>query len=118
METAIRFLENPKVVGTPLAHKQNFLQRKGLTEKEIQAACERSGSYQLHEQQQTRQIIPYQPHQLQLRPTLFDRVKDIVQGATIVGALAYAVYMLYRVNKIQCTDCCKNSSEFLFLEIY
>ncbi|GJQ80366.1 hypothetical protein Trydic_g12230 [Trypoxylus dichotomus] len=51
IQTAVKFLQNQNVVGTPLAQKQKFLQKKGLTDREIQIACERSGAYVLHKNQ-------------------------------------------------------------------
>lgn len=43
--TAITFLQNAGVKRNPLNQKQQFLRTKGLTEDEIQIACERAGVY-------------------------------------------------------------------------
>lgn len=43
--TAITFLQNPGVKRNPLNQKQQFLRTKGLTEDEIQIACERAGVF-------------------------------------------------------------------------
>ena len=46
--TAVKFLQNPNVQKSSLAHRQAFLRKKGLTEEEIQIACNRAGAFQNH----------------------------------------------------------------------
>lgn len=48
IKTAVKFLQNPHVAKSPLAKSQHFLRSKGLTDQEIQLACERSGAYGVH----------------------------------------------------------------------
>ncbi|KAK4876130.1 hypothetical protein RN001_012552 [Aquatica leii] len=102
VQTAVKFLQNPNVSNTPLAQKQKFLQRKGLTDKEIQVACERAGAYVLHDQQSREAPalpIPIQSglQSMQLQPlTLFQKFKEIVHNVAILSAVIYAVYMFYK----------------------
>lgn len=105
--TAVKFLQNPRVINTPLAQKQKFLQRKGLTFEEIQAACERSGAYQHHQQQQQQNMAPALPPPLslsvpynnsvypQMPLTLFDRIREIVHNIAIFSIVAYFVHKFY-----------------------
>jgi hypothetical protein len=44
ISTAVKFLQNPNVQRSSLAHQQAFLKRKGLTDEEVQIACERAGA--------------------------------------------------------------------------
>ncbi|CAH1155876.1 unnamed protein product [Phaedon cochleariae] len=102
IQTAIKFLENPNVVNTPLAQKQKFLQRKGLTDKEIQVACEKSGAYERHQEQShlppPRPIVPgtishYQPYPFHLN--FFDRLRDLVHNVAIFSIVAYVIHKFY-----------------------
>ena len=43
VETAAKFLKNPKIASSPLAQKRAFLKSKGLTEAQIESACQRAG---------------------------------------------------------------------------
>lgn len=105
METAIKFLQNPNVVNTPLAQKQKFLQRKGLTDQEIQLACEKSGAYNNYEVQS--QIPPSASlflnsprHNSQNYPvhlSFFDRIKEVVHNIAIFSIVAYTLQKLYQV---------------------
>ncbi|XP_077998580.1 peroxisomal membrane protein PEX14-like [Glandiceps talaboti] len=44
IDTAVKFLQNPKVRQSPFVQRKNFLQNKGLTPEEIQIAIDRSGT--------------------------------------------------------------------------
>ncbi|XP_070560636.1 peroxisomal membrane protein PEX14-like [Ptychodera flava] len=44
IETAVKFLQNPKVRQSAFAQRKLFLQKKGLTQEEIDAAIKRSGT--------------------------------------------------------------------------
>lgn len=104
METAIKFLQNPNVVNTPLAQKQKFLQRKGLTDHEIQLACEKSGAYNNYEVQS--QISPasifsnsprYNSQNYQVQLSFFDRIREVIHNIAIFSIVAYAFQKLYQV---------------------
>lgn len=108
IQTAVKFLENPKVAGTPLAQKQTFLQRKGLSDYEIQVACERSGAYILHNDQTlltpppplnpyTSVAISSSYGQVQ-QISIFHRIKEIVNSAALFSIVVYAVYAFYKVS--------------------
>lgn len=109
VDTAVKFLQNPKVSSSPLKTKQEFLKRKGLTEDEIQKACELA-SVSLSNDHNVPpvindytsipmpqgQIYPYYQQQV-FRPTVFTRVKEFFNAAALVGATAYCVYWFYKV---------------------
>ncbi|CAG9760935.1 unnamed protein product [Ceutorhynchus assimilis] len=104
IDTAIKFLQNPKVIASPLSQKQTFLQKRGLTEDEIRIACERSGAYD-HDKQQI--IPPEMPPPLsqnmlasynqygQMRLSLFDRITDIIHRVAMFSIVAYLIKKIY-----------------------
>ncbi|XP_045473881.1 peroxisomal membrane protein PEX14 isoform X1 [Harmonia axyridis] len=97
VRTAVSFLQNPKVQNTPLAKKQEFLQRKGLTNDEIKKACELSGAYQQHEQQM--KIPPPLPIAMngnQLQLTFFHKLKEILHNLAVLSIVGYTLYKLYQ----------------------
>ncbi|KAK9711495.1 Pex14 N-terminal domain [Popillia japonica] len=96
IQTAVKFLQNQSVVGTPLAQKQKFLQRKGLSDKEIQIACERAGAYSLHENQSLTLPPPPVPYGQQIQISLFDKIKELVHNVALFSAVIYALYTFYR----------------------
>lgn len=101
IQTAIKFLQNPNVIKTGLAQKQNFLKRKGLTDREIQVACERSGAYQHHEEQQQTRTAPQLPPPVTYGPlqvSLFDRVREVVHNIAIFSIVAYFIHKIYKVR--------------------
>lgn len=83
-----------------MAQKQKFLQRKGLSDREIQIACERSGAYSLHD---TQTIAPprlpnppmIMPYRQQTQISTFDRIREIVHNIALFSAVIYAVYTFY-----------------------
>ncbi|KAJ8945166.1 hypothetical protein NQ318_001632 [Aromia moschata] len=102
VQTAIKFLQNSSVVNTPLAQKQKFLQRKGLTDQEIQMACEKSGAYDHHEQQNrlppplppvSNMITSYNPYQVQ--SSFFNRLQEVVHSIAIFSIVAYVIHKFY-----------------------
>lgn len=103
VQTAIKFLENPNVVNTPLAQKQKFLQRKGLTDNEIQLACEKSGAYALHDRQnrlppplpQPNVLSNYPLYSKPLQLTVFDRIREVVHNIAVVSIVAYVIHKFY-----------------------
>ncbi|KAG5894364.1 hypothetical protein JTB14_031924 [Gonioctena quinquepunctata] len=103
VQTAIKFLENPNVINTPIAQKQKFLQRKGLTDQEIQVACEKSGAYARHEEQNrlppplplTPSFASNQLYRNQVQLSVFDRLRDIVHNIAIFSIVAYVIHKFY-----------------------
>lgn len=73
-----------------------------MTDKEIQTACERAGAYEHHERQ-TREapaIPPPMSRSLLLQTqqvTLFGKFKELVHNVAIISAVAYAIYLFYKV---------------------
>ncbi|XP_019881838.2 peroxisomal membrane protein PEX14 isoform X2 [Aethina tumida] len=102
VQTAVRFLQNPNVVNTPLAQKQKFLQRKGLTDPEIQLACERSGAYTAHNQNNiplppsSLTVAPYGYGYRQVQITWFDRLRELVHNVAIFSIVAYVIHKFYQ----------------------
>lgn len=104
----MKFLQNPQVINSSLATKQTFLQKKGLTDQEIQIACERAGSYILHDNQNRispppslqHVPIPYSYNNQIAQLSFFDKVKEVVHNMALFSAVVYAVYMFYNVTMI------------------
>ncbi|XP_005180686.1 peroxisomal membrane protein PEX14 [Musca domestica] len=101
--TAINFLQNAKVRHTTLVQKQQFLRSKGLTEKEIQIACERAGVFSQDPNAPTvinMGINATQTHaQLALQPapqTALGRIKEILHSMALLGGVAYAIYAFWK----------------------
>ncbi|KAL1498327.1 hypothetical protein ABEB36_009140 [Hypothenemus hampei] len=106
VETAVKFLQNPKVINSPLTQKQLFLQRRGLTEEEIRVACEKSGAYEHHEQQLTHSSSPILSSQSpnavspyhgygRIQISWFDRTREIVHSIAIFSIVAYVIRKFY-----------------------
>lgn len=108
--TAIKFLNNPNVVRSAITKKQAFLRSKGLSEDEIQIACERAGVFTT-----TPSAIPTQTvismglessggggnyakpgYQIQPRPNFLTRMKDMLSSVALLSGLMYGVYMFYK----------------------
>lgn len=92
-------------MSTSLAQKQKFLQRKGLTDQEIQEACERSGAYDVHEQQQlVPKSAPIRNYNQAFRQyglvqtTWFSQLKEFIHNTALLSAVVYAIYMFYQVS--------------------
>lgn len=83
--------------------KQQFLRSKGLTEREIQLACERSGVFSQDPNAPTvinMGINATQTHAqlaLQPRPTAFGRIKEVLHSIALIGGVAYAIYTFWKV---------------------
>ncbi|XP_033107600.1 peroxisomal membrane protein PEX14-like [Anneissia japonica] len=98
IETAVKFLQNPQVQSSAVTARKAFLIKKGLTEKEIELALERSGvntSNQLvaahpnpiaPPQPATQQIAHYRPQGWRGYTTL----------AVVVGSVAFCIYKFYQ----------------------
>lgn len=100
------FLQNPNVARSSVVQKQKFLRSKGLTETEIQIACDRAGVFTKDPSTIINMGIPHQPPVVPLRQSMqptslstFQRVRDIVSSTALIAGLAYAVYMVYKVGR-------------------
>lgn len=87
-----------------MTQKQKFLQRKGLSDREIQIACEKSGAYAYHEQQNVSPLPPlsnavtnYKSHNI-IQLSFFDRIREIVHNIAIFSIVAYVIHKFYQVS--------------------
>lgn len=104
ISTAVKFLQNPKVTASPLSQKQDFLKRKGLTDREIQRACDLANLPQNSSSQNEYTAVTIQPPR-QLYPnyypnyyqsSLFFKVKEFFNVAALISTTAYCVYWFYK----------------------
>ncbi|XP_001353011.2 peroxisomal membrane protein PEX14 [Drosophila pseudoobscura] len=95
--TAVSFLQNTKVRHTTLIQKQQFLRSKGLTAHEIQLACERAGVFTQDPNNPNTVInIGSQVQALQLQPTIFGRIREIIHSTALFSGVIYAVYLFWK----------------------
>lgn len=96
IETAVRFLNNPKVIPTPIESKKLFLSKKGLTESEINAALQKSASSSSPMQpiiQNETEISAPLPA-IQKRESIWSKILNLAKNFIIAGCIAYAGYKL------------------------
>lgn len=103
--TAVKFLNNPNVMRSAINQKQSFLRSKGLSEEEIQLACERAGVFTKDPNIQSQTVIsmgvspaahPNANYVIQPRQSWFGRVKEILNSVALISGLMYAVYLFYK----------------------
>lgn len=103
--TAVKFLNNPNVLRSAVGQKQAFLRSKGLTEDEIQLACERAGVFSRDPTQQSHQTVismdvgtsGAKAASYSVQPqTWFGRVKEVLNSVAVISGLMYGVYMFYK----------------------
>ncbi|XP_031783434.1 peroxisomal membrane protein PEX14 [Nasonia vitripennis] len=105
VSTAVKFLQNPKVSASPINQKQEFLRRKGLTEREVQRACELAlvgttpavpskADYSVVTIPQGQVYSQYPQHVLQ--PSLYYKIKELLNGVVLFAASCYCVYWVYK----------------------
>ncbi|XP_041377861.1 peroxisomal membrane protein PEX14-like [Gigantopelta aegis] len=105
--TAVKFLQNPKVIQSPLYQKRAFLERKGLTKEEVDIAMQRAGVVEDASTTQQVNPAPYAQHQNHLAlvqqlhhpvpVTLWSRTRDFTTTAVIIASVSYAVYRMYQL---------------------
>jgi hypothetical protein len=110
VNTAVKFLQNPKISSSPIHQKQKFLKSKGLTSREIQKACElasvgNDNQALAHAQNDCTVVsLPegqtYSHYPQNLQPTLFYKIKEFLNGVAIFAASCYCVYWFYKVHLI------------------
>jgi len=99
IRTASKFLQNPRVRRTTLAQKQSFLRQKGLTDEEIQLACEQAGSFLDEEAlNQSNALIPFRklPYQEDKRLSLWVKAKDIANLVALISIGSYSLYSFWK----------------------
>lgn len=93
--TAVKFLQNSKVVGSSLETKRSFLLNKGLTPEEIEAAFNRlsptsipNGSSSLAHSSQL--ILP--------QNSFSSRLRDLLNVLLLIGGFSYGARYLWKVR--------------------
>lgn len=106
------FLQNQSVKRNPLSQKQQFLRSKGLTEDEIQIACERAGVFTTDPNSTVINMGISAPkasamaakyslnHPISMGPvqTTFQKIKDVLSSTALFAGIAYAIYLFYKVQ--------------------
>jgi peroxin-14 len=108
VSSAVRFLQNPKVSSSPLQQKRDFLISKGLTNQEVDLACQRVGvsTVTSHEhmtsppQNHVIATIPTYPVQTFQGPRWLQNFRDFLHFVVLLGGAAYGCYYLWRVSII------------------
>lgn len=101
IDTAVRFLKNPKVAQTAEHAKQEFLSKKGLTASEIKKALEQARAYSdshpvsspFANPRQNNQMLPNKQQQVD-KPSMWSVVFGWIRNFLIAGCLAYTAYKL------------------------
>lgn len=105
IDTAVRFLQNPKVAPTPLENKRQFLAKKGMTASEIETAFKKAGCYDSAPVQNfveataagpllpVRQSAEQQVMQVQQTP-IWVKILKWVANLVAVGCIAFTAYKL------------------------
>lgn len=99
INTAVQFLQNNNVQRNPLSQKQKFLRSKGLTENEIQIACERAGVFS-HDPNST--VIsmgistPTTQYVVQQPMTTLQKIREILSSTALIAGFTYAIYLFYK----------------------
>ncbi|CAL1544125.1 unnamed protein product [Lymnaea stagnalis] len=112
ISTAVKFLQNPKVMSSPLYQKKAFLEKKGLTQEEISMAVQRSGVKEtIGIEESTSQMGPppgYQPGMMAITPqtvpvyapippqSIWAKTRDLTMTTVIVASVSYAVYQVFQ----------------------
>lgn len=78
----------------PLSQKQQFLRSKGLSEPEIQIACERAGIFSSVQPASQTSISMPMINATTPKPA-FKRILDFVNSTVAVSGIAYGLYWLY-----------------------
>lgn len=103
--TAVNFLENPRVQGSPLSHKRAFLLKKGLTAEEIDTAIERSRVINsgANHQHLVPPLVsapplppPPPPQLLQPEYSFWSQVSHFSSSVVIIGVACYGAYYVYK----------------------
>jgi len=91
--TAVKFLQNVKVVGSPWEIKRNFLVKKGLTEAEIDAAFTRIKSMMI-----STPPPPPQLHHYPLFPSnsISSKIRDFLNILLLLGGFSYSIRYLWK----------------------
>ncbi|XP_067646902.1 peroxisomal membrane protein PEX14 isoform X2 [Eurosta solidaginis] len=101
IKTAVNFLQNAKVRHTTLMQKRQFLQSKGLTQEEVELACQRAGIFTDDPNMPSSTVInigssSHPQMVLQPRQTTFGRIKEVLHNLALLSGVAYAIYLFWK----------------------
>ncbi|XP_058531046.1 peroxisomal membrane protein PEX14 isoform X2 [Ochotona princeps] len=98
--TAVKFLQNSRVRQSPLATRRAFLQKKGLTDEEIDLAFQQSGTAADEPTSlgPAPQVLPVQSPQLVAQPysPVGSRWRDYGALAIIMAGITFGLHQLYK----------------------
>lgn len=104
--TAVNFLENPRVQGSPLSQKRAFLLKKGLTPEEIDVAIERARIGNPNTVAQHELVSyptsppqlppPLPPRLIQPEYSIWSQLSHFSSSMVIVGVACYGAYYMYK----------------------
>lgn len=101
----MKFLQNPKVAGSPQAQKQEFLRQKGLTEREVQRACDLAAAglavaaSAISGKSDYVVNIPGQYGQA-VQVSWFYKVRELLNNVFLFAASCYCIYWIYKVMQL------------------
>ncbi|XP_011173190.3 peroxisomal membrane protein PEX14 [Solenopsis invicta] len=107
VKTAVQFLQNPKVLSSPLMQKQEFLKRKGLTDEEIKTAFKLAAVDNITDRNVLQNQNPYttveipqgsiQPYrQMSTYQPFLQKVKEFFNATALIGITVYCAYWFYK----------------------
>jgi len=96
VETASKFLNNSKVVGSPLNVKKDFLMKKGLTEAEIEAALEivETASPQIPSTPPIQELKSVQS--FYSAASFSTKIRDFLNVLLLIGGFSYGAKYLWK----------------------
>jgi len=102
LDTAVKFLKNPKIAPSPLATKKAFLKSKGLSEDQINQACQIAGISE--DDKPNSQIIEEQPRDGHIYPVLnaypqtswLVTLRDFANVIFLFGSATYGMHFLWK----------------------
>ena len=101
MDTAVKFLKNPRIVSSPLATKKAFLKSKGLTDNQIEEVCAKAGI--ANESPETpSEMMPadaeYPLIKSNPQTTWLVRLRDLANVIFVFGGAACGIHYLWKVS--------------------
>ena len=93
--TAVKFLQNSKVVGSSLETKKSFLLNKGLTSEEIEAAFNRLSSTSISNGSSS---VELSSQIITPQNSLSSRLRDLLNVLILIGGFSYGARYLWKVG--------------------
>jgi len=91
--TAVKFLQNSKVVGSSLETKKSFLLNKGLTSEEIEAAFNRLSSTSIPNGSSSVELLS---QNIAPQNSLSSRLRDLLNVLLLIGGFSYGARYLWK----------------------